>query len=82
MEFQIGSCLKIIKNTIETHPFTHIHAKQKRLTPAEAIKKRPVSIQHGTFYATAKTRKFNSLHERTAEKLEFRPILSQVGTYT
>ena len=61
---------------------THIHAKQKRLTPAEAIKKRPVSIQHGTFYATAKTRKFNSLHERTAEKLAFRPILSQVGTYT
>ena len=39
-------------------------------------------MQHGTFYATAKTRKFNSLHERTAEKLEFRPILSQVGTYT
>ena len=37
---------------------------------------RPVSNQPG------KTHKFSSLDELTIEKLKFRPIISQVGTYT
>ena len=43
---------------------------------------RPVSNQPGRLYATAKTHKFSSLDEITMEKLKFRPIISQVGTYT
>ena len=43
---------------------------------------RPVSNQPGRLYATAKTHKFSSLDEITIEKLKFRPIISQVGTYT
>ena len=42
---------------------------------------RPVSNQPGRLYATAKTHKFSSLDEITIEKLKFRPIISQVGTY-
>ena len=40
----------------------------------------PVSNQPGRLYATAKTHKFSSLDK--LEKLKFRPIISQVGTYT
>ena len=43
---------------------------------------RPVSNQPGRLYATAKTHKFNSPDEITVENLKFRPIISQVGTYT
>ena len=43
---------------------------------------RPVSNQPGRLYATAKTHKFSSLDEITIEKLKFRPIISQFGTYT
>ena len=43
---------------------------------------RPVSNQPGRLYATAKIHKFSSLDEITIEKLKFRPIISQVGTYT
>ena len=43
---------------------------------------RPVSNQPGRLYATAKTHKFSSLDEITMEKLKFRPIISQIGTYT
>ena len=39
---------------------------------------RLVSNQPGRLYATAKTHKFNSLDEN----LKFRPMISQVGTYT
>ena len=43
---------------------------------------RPVSNEPGRLNATAKTPKFSSLDEITIEKLKFRPIISQVGTYT
>ena len=43
---------------------------------------RPVSNQPGRLYATAKTHKFSSLDEITIEKLKFRPIISQIVTYT
>ena len=43
---------------------------------------RPVSNQSGRLYATVKTHKFTLLDEIIIEKLKFRPIISQVGTYT
>ena len=43
---------------------------------------RPVYNQPGRSYATAKTHKFSSLDEIRIEKLKFRPIISQVRTYT
>ena len=43
---------------------------------------RPVSNQPGRIYATAKTRKFNSLDDLNVNNLKFRPIISQIGTYT
>ena len=43
---------------------------------------RPVSNQPGRLYPTAKTHKFSLLDEITIEKLKFRPIISQVDTYT
>ena len=43
---------------------------------------RPGSNQPGRLYATAKTHKSSSLDETTIEKLKFRPIISQIGTYT
>ena len=43
---------------------------------------RPVFNQPGRLNAAAKTHKFNSLDEITVENLKFRPIISQVGTYT
>ena len=43
---------------------------------------RPVPNQPGRIYATAKTHKFNSLDEINIENLKFRPIISQIGTYT
>ena len=43
---------------------------------------RPVSNQPGRLYATVKTHKFSLLDEITIEKLKFRPIISQIGTYT
>ena len=42
---------------------------------------RPISNQPGRLYATAKTHKFSSLDDITIEKLKFRRIISQVGTY-
>ena len=43
---------------------------------------RPVSNQHRRIYATAKIHKFNSLDEIIVDNLKFRPIISQIGTYT
>ena len=43
---------------------------------------RPVSNQPGRIYATAKTHKFNFLDEINIDNLKFRPIISQIGTYT
>ena len=43
---------------------------------------RPVSHAPGKLYATAKTHKFNSLDDITVDNLKFRPIISQIGTYT
>ena len=43
---------------------------------------RPVSNQPGRLYATAKTHKFILLYEITIEKLKFRLVMPQVGTYT
>ena len=43
---------------------------------------RPVSHEPGKLYATAKTHKFNSLDDITVDNLKFRPIISQIGTYT
>ena len=42
---------------------------------------RPVSYKPGKLYTTAKTHKFNSL-DITVDNLQFRPIISQIGTYT
>ena len=42
----------------------------------------PVANQPGRIYATAKTHKFNSLDEINVDNLKFRPIISQIGTYT
>ena len=43
---------------------------------------RPISNQPGKIYATAKTHKFDSLENITIQNLKFRPIISQIGTYT
>ena len=43
---------------------------------------RPASHEPGKLYATAKTHKFNSLDDITVDNLKFRPIISQIGTYT
>ena len=43
---------------------------------------KPVSNQPGRIYATAKTHKFNSLDDINVNNLKFRPIISQIGTYT
>ena len=43
---------------------------------------RPVSNQFGRIYATAKTHKFNPLDDINVNNLKFRPIISQIGTYT
>ena len=43
---------------------------------------RPVSNQPGRIYATAKTHKSNSLDDINVDNIKFRPILSQIGTYT
>ena len=45
-------------------------------------KMRPVSNQPGQMYGTAKTHKFGSPDEVDLDHLKFRPIISQVGTYT
>ena len=42
----------------------------------------PVPYGPGKPYATAKTHKFNSLFDITVDYLKFRPIKSQIGTYT
>ena len=41
----------------------------------------PVSNQSGRFFATAKTHKFTSLNDTTAENLKLRPIIDLTGTY-
>ena len=43
---------------------------------------RPISNQNGKIDATAKTHQFHSLENITIENLKFRPIISQIGTYT
>ena len=43
---------------------------------------RPASHETGKLYATAKTHKFNLLDDITVDNLKFRPIISQIGTYT
>ena len=43
---------------------------------------RPVSNQPGRIYVTAKTHKFNSLVDINVDNLKFRPIISQIGSYT
>ena len=43
---------------------------------------RPASHKPRKLYATAKTHKFNSLDDITVDNLKFRPITSQIGTYT
>ena len=43
---------------------------------------RPVSNQPRRIYATTKTHKFNSLDDINVDNLKFRPIISQIGTYT
>ena len=43
---------------------------------------RPVSNQPGRIYVTAKTHKFNSLVDINVHNLKFRPIISQIGSYT
>ena len=43
---------------------------------------RPVSNQPGSIYAGAKTHKFNSSDEINIDNLKFRPIISEIGTYT
>ena len=43
---------------------------------------RPVFNQPERIYATARTHKFNSLDDINVENLKFRPIISQIGTYT
>ena len=40
------------------------------------------SGQPGQLYGSAKTHKFDSISDITVEKIKFRPIISQVGTYT
>ena len=43
---------------------------------------RPAPHEPGKLYATAKTHKFNSLDDITVDNLKFRPVISQIGTYT
>ena len=43
---------------------------------------RPAPHEPGRLYATAKTHKFNSLDNITVDNLNFRSIISQIGTYT
>ena len=43
---------------------------------------RPTSHEPGKLYATAKTHKFNSLDDTTVDNLKFRPIMSEIETYT
>ena len=43
---------------------------------------RPVSHEPEKLYATAKAYKFNLLDDVTADNLKFRPIISQIETYT
>ena len=40
----------------------------------------PDSNQPAKLYKTARTHKFNSVHEINKEKLKFRPIIDQTGT--
>ena len=43
---------------------------------------RPASHEPEKLYAAAKTHKFNLLDDITADNLKFRPIISQIETYT
>ena len=43
---------------------------------------RPVSDQPGRSYATAKTHKLNLLDEITIKNLNFRLLISEMGTYS
>lgn len=42
----------------------------------------PTSSRPAQLYGTAKTHKFDSVDEITLDKLKFRPIIAQTGTYT
>ena len=42
----------------------------------------PHSNQTAKLYGTAKTHKFKNVKEITKEKIKFRPIIDQTGTYT
>ena len=41
----------------------------------------PKSNQPGRFFATARTRKFDSVNDITLDKLKLHPIIDQTGTY-
>ena len=41
-----------------------------------------LKIQKSRFFATARTHKFTSLIDTTAENLKLRPIIALTGTYT
>ena len=43
---------------------------------------RPVANQQGQFFTTAKNHKFDSIEDIYVEKLKFKPIISQTGTFT
>ena len=43
---------------------------------------RLISNQPGKIYPTVETHKFDSLENITIQNLKFRPIISQIGTYT
>ena len=59
--------------------FLHRNFKDKHHKYEEM---RPASHEPGKLYATAKTHKSSSLDHITVDNLMFRPIISQVGTYT
>ena len=42
---------------------------------------RPISNQSVRFFATAKTRKFNTIEDINIQDLNLRPIIDQTGTY-
>ena len=42
----------------------------------------PRSNQPGQIYGTAKTHKFIDMNQVNLDSLKFRPIISQIGTYT
>ena len=43
---------------------------------------RPFAIQPAEWFATAKTHKFKNIEDINVEKLKFRPMIGQAGTFT